>query len=151
MIMKRFMLIGMVLVFSLSVFGQETTPQKRERQAPDPKARQEQMLNKMTEELTLTTEQVSKIKVVMEKRQEAIDKERAAMRQSREEGVKAERVDQQARMEKMKAESDAYNNEIKALLTPEQAKKYDEMLEKQRERMQNRNGDSQRRRPNSQE
>ncbi len=131
--MKRVMLIGMSLLFSTGVFAQGEKSQRQTRQAPDPKERQEQMLNTMKEELALTDVQAGKIEAIMERRRDEAKKEFEATKEERMERMEALREERRLKMEAMKEKNEAYNQEIKALLSEEQAEKYDQYLQKKRE------------------
>jgi Spy/CpxP family protein refolding chaperone len=112
-------------------------PQRDGRQAPDPEERQEKVINKMKEELTLTEDQTAKIKGIMEQHMEEVAKDRETIKNKRAEEGDAVKENRKAEMEVLREKQKAYNEKIKEVLTPEQAEKYDLLLQKQKERMKN--------------
>lgn len=88
------------LFVGATTFAQERKMERREMSS-------ENKVEKLTKELDLTTEQQAKAKEIFAKKAET---------------KKAERAEA---MEVRKADNDAFDREFRAILTPEQAKKYD--------------------------
>ena len=86
--------------------------------------RQQDRLAKMTKELGLTADQQSNISVLMTARNEKMK------------GAKKNKDD-------MKAIFTDYNTQVKAVLTPDQVKKYDKMMEKEKAKHQEKQQDKQ--------
>ena len=79
----------------------------------------EQMMERYTEQLSLTDEQKPKVKVVLE---DSTKKRRELFRDSA--------LDQQQKREKFQGVMEAQNKKMKEILTADQYKKYQEMNEK---------------------
>ncbi len=92
-------------------------------------ARQAQELDTLTKVLSLTDEQVEKVKALQEKQQKAFEENRASM---------SENTDRDAMREKMEAMRKQYDTDLKALLTDEQAEKYEAYQTKRKEEMKKR-------------
>ena len=97
--MKKLVLM-IALVVGATTFAQERKMERRDMSS-------ENKVEKLTKELDLTTEQQAKAKEILAKKAET---------------KKAERAEA---MEVRKADNDAFDREFRAILTPEQAKKYD--------------------------
>lgn len=97
--MKKLVLM-IALFVGATTFAQERKMERREMSS-------ENKVEKLTKELDLTTEQQAKAKEIFAKKAET---------------KKAERAEA---MEVRKADNDAFDREFRAILTPEQAKKYD--------------------------
>lgn len=97
--MKKLVLM-IALVVGATTFAQERKIERGEMSS-------ENKVEKLTKELDLTTEQQAKAKEIFAKKAETKKAERAEAMQVR------------------KADNDAFDKEFRAILTPEQAKKYD--------------------------
>jgi Spy/CpxP family protein refolding chaperone len=108
-------LVSMVLVSSLPALAQEEP-----RKGVDPELRKEKMMEKLTTELELTTEQQADVSRVLDeshaKRQELRDKSKEERKVAKEEHMMS----------------------MKEVLTEEQFKKYKEMAKKRKEQMHSR-------------
>lgn len=103
--MKKLVLM-IAMVVGTTAFAQERKMEKRAISSED-------RVEKLTKELDLTEEQQEQIKVLYEKKREARQKEKAE------------------RMEIKRIKSQEFDDELKSILTPEQAEK----LEAKREKM----------------
>jgi len=125
--------IGIAILFSTLVLAQEqqqppqpTPPQQQAQPQPPPPQRMsvENRVKILKDSLNLTDEQVTNITKILEDQREEMTTARNENRDNRE-------AMQTARQEIMKKTDE----KIKALLTEEQAKQYDEMLKARRARM----------------
>ena len=112
------MALGGLVVCSTLVSAQDAT------NAPDKKGGKrgmspDQMMEKYTEQLSLTDEQKPKVKAVLE---DSGKKRREIFRDSA--------LDQQQKKEKFQGTMEAQNKKMKEILTADQYKKYQEMNEK---------------------
>ncbi len=121
--MKRIQLLLVFLVASIGISlaqpgerGQRMSPEERE--------------NKMVEALALDEAQQAKLKAINENYRESFTELRKEMQ--------AAADNREELREKMKTNMDKRNQEIRALLTPEQVKKFDEMQKQREDRMKNR-------------
>ncbi len=118
--MKRIQLLLFFLVASIGISlaqpgerGQRMSPEERE--------------NKMVEALALDEAQQAKLKAINENYRESFTELRKEMQ--------AAADNREELREKMKTNMDKRNQEIRALLTPEQVKKFDEMQKQRENRM----------------
>lgn len=121
--MKRIQLLLVFLVASIGISlaqpgerGQRMSPEERE--------------NKMVEALALDEAQQAKLKAINENYRESFTELRKEMQ--------AAADNREELREKMKTNMDKRNQEIRALLTPEQVKKFDEMQKQREDRMEKR-------------
>ena len=136
--MKKFLL---VLVLFLSVFSfaqaQRDTSQRPSKsesgeQRPrrmDPAERIERETNMLKEKLTLSDDQVAKVKEIYTK---SMEKRRQEFMAARESG---QQMDREAMRKKMKEEMDQENNAVKAILTDAQKVKFDAYIQEREQRM----------------
>ncbi|MFA7445933.1 MAG: hypothetical protein WCY89_08300 [Flavobacteriaceae bacterium] len=118
--MKKLVMM-MALVVGVTAFAQDKKADKRERFSA------EERVEKMAKELDLNQEQKQKLTALFEKQKEEAQKKRAA--------IKAERAE---RREALSSRSEAFDKEVKSILTPEQAKKWEA---KKQERMKHKRED----------
>lgn len=138
MTMKKILLIT---VLFLSVFtlaqAQRNTGQRPSKGGEgggpgrmDPAERVERQTQRLNEALTLSADQMAKVKAIYTKNAEenrkAFEKARAG-----------EQVDREKMHEQMKASLTKQDSEIKALLTPEQKIKFEKFVKEREERMKN--------------
>ncbi len=143
--------ILVLLVLTLGIFtiasAQRGTGERPSKARPergmrmDPKERIEKQTARMQEELELTDEQTADIKALMLENMEARQAEMEKRRAEMEEAQEQQKMDFEKMRAEMKAQRDAQNEQIKAMLTKEQAEKYDAMLKEQEERMKERMSD----------
>lgn len=123
--MKK-LIIAAVLMVGMTSFAQEKPAgekgHKMERMSPA--ERNEKHLKKMTSELNLTEKQQKEVGVILA--------EQAAKREAKHEERKKMSDAQRA---ERKAEMQANDAKIKAVLTPEQTKKWEELKAKKKEEM----------------
>ena len=122
--MKKFLVLFAVLVFSVGVNYAQPGGQ-RQRMSPEEREKM------MVDTLGLDASQQAKYHEISEKYRTKMQDMRQQMRDA----------DESARQEmfpKMRAMMDERNKEIRAILTPDQAKKFDEMQKQREERMKNR-------------
>lgn len=96
-----------------------------------PEERAERQTQRLTEALSLNPEQVAKVKAIVVKNGE---ENRKAFEKAREAGQEMEREKMRGQM---KASMEKQDNEIKALLTPEQKVKFEKHIKEREERMKN--------------
>lgn len=115
--MKKFKILSLLIICMGLLSSFSLNAQQRNKKDMDPKVRQENQLKRLTEELTLTTEQQAKISKMWTednaKRKELMD--------SRQNGQNEDFKKQ------MKELRDARSEKMKQILTPEQYTKYLEM------------------------
>ncbi len=137
--MKKFLFVLVVFLslFSLAQAQRDTSqrPSKSENgeQRPprmDPAERIERETNQLKEKLSLTDDQVAKVKDIYTKSMEKRSQEFEKARESGE-------MDREAMHKKMKEEMDQENNAIKAILTDAQKVKFDAYIKEREERMKN--------------
>jgi len=139
MTMKKILLIT---VLFLSVFSfaqaQRNTGQRPSKGGEgggpgrmDPAERVERQTQRLNEALTLSADQITKVKAVYTKNAE---EQKKAFEKARSAG---EKVDREKMHEQMKASMTKQDNEIKALLTPEQKVKFEKFIKEREERMKN--------------
>jgi Spy/CpxP family protein refolding chaperone len=112
------MVLGGLVAFGTLATAQDSSS------APEKKGRKgmlspEQQLQRLTEQLNLTDAQKPKVKAVLEE----VDKKRHELRNDTS-------LDRQQMREKMKAIHEDETKKMKAILTPDQFTKYQEMAEK---------------------
>ena len=95
----------------------------------DPAARLKRQLDQLTQTCSLTKDQVPKVETILKKYSD----QRSKMFQDMQNGG-----DRSAMRDKMTKMQDDQSKEIKAILTADQAKKYDAYLKEQQERRQQR-------------
>lgn len=133
--MKK-LLITALLVVGISAFAQDQTDAKPKRDRAGmeritPEQRNAAMVKRMTTQLELSTKQQEQLKVVLA--EQAVKRE--SMRAERKEGAEKPTPEQRTAMrEKMMAEQKVMQDKMKSILTPEQAKKWEEMKAKQQEK-----------------
>ena len=139
--MKRILLITVLFlsVFSLAQAQRNTgqRPSKSGEGGPgrmDPAERIERQTQRLTEALTLNADQITKVKAIYTKNAEEQHK---AFEKARSSG---EGFDREKMREQMKTSMTKQDNEIKALLTPEQKVKFEKFIKEREERMKNRQG-----------
>jgi len=121
--MKKFLIV--IAAFVLSIGVNYAQPQGRERMSPE---QREQM---MVDSLGLNKDQQTKYHAISEKYGQKFSDMRQQMRDA----------DDQARRDmfpKMREMMQERNKEVRAILNPEQQKKFDEMQQQRAERMRNR-------------
>ncbi len=117
--MKKLIMIATIFAMTSAVaFAQRA--QHKEMQSPEQRA--ERMTVKMTEELGLSEDQKQKIY--------QINLENAQKRQKQWEAMQ---VDREARKAEMQAQAKAQNDQIEALLTPEQKSRWEEVKKENRQ------------------
>ncbi|SMD42596.1 protein of unknown function [Aquiflexum balticum DSM 16537] len=116
--MKKLIMIAAIFMMTYAgAFAQRG--QQKEMQSPEQRA--EKMTAKMTEELGLSEDQKQKIY--------QINLENAKKRQEQRESMQAER---EAKRAEMQAQAKAQNDQIEAILTPEQKTKWEEVKKENR-------------------
>jgi len=140
--MKRILLITVLFlsVFSLAQ-AQRNTGQRPSKAGGgngpgmmDPAERVERQTQRLSEALSLDADQIAKVKAIYTKNGE---EQRKAFEKAKAEG---QEFDREKMREQMKASMAKQDNEIKALLTPEQKVKFEQYLKDREERMKNRQG-----------
>ncbi len=130
-------LIGCALFVLISIisFAQDADNKSRRGRGEG----REEQIEKWKTELNLSEEQVAKIQAANKKRKEQMDKLREERKSERKENI-----------EKVKNITDEFDRDMKAILTPEQYTKFDEMRndkrEQVKEKMKERRKDKKRRR-----
>ncbi len=117
--------LGVLLLFALGAVAQEQAPPSSQEQQPRGPMMQtpQERLDNLAKELNLTDEQKGKIRPILEEEHKQMQALRDDTSLSRED-----------RRTKMMAIRDKSNTDIKAVLNPDQQKKYEEMMEKMRGR-----------------
>ncbi len=105
-----------LLMFNTLSFAQESST-----------ARAEKNTQRLKEELQLSEDQVSKVQVANQKRMEQMQNIRAEGKGERKE-----------KMSKIKAIMDEYDKEMKAILTPDQYTKFEQIKDEQRDKLMDR-------------
>jgi Spy/CpxP family protein refolding chaperone len=115
-------LIGCALLLLVSVvsFAQDTEARGRKGRGEG----REAQIEKWKTELNLSDEQVAKIQAANKKRKEQMDKLKEERKGERKEN-----------MEKIKGISEEFDRDMKAILTPEQYTKFDEIRDDKREQI----------------
>src|SRR5690554_5209249 len=101
------LVLTIAMVVGVTAFAQERRMEKRAMPV-------ENKVKRLTQELDLTQEQQEKLKVLYEKKRETRQKERAE------------------RMDIKRSENQEFDNELRSILTPEQAKKFEMRREEMR-------------------
>ena len=109
------MVLGGLVACSTLATAQDATPKKKARFTP------EQQLERMTTQLNLTDEQKPKVKAVLEETSKKMQEIR-----------NAPDFDRSHMREKMQPVMEKQNEKMKAILTEDQFKKYQEMQQQQR-------------------
>jgi len=144
---KISLLMGLLLILSVMTYAQErgggqrpsrTQEQRRpgdrgDRPQMTPEQWQQRQTKQLVEELKLNKDQEAKVAAINKKYAEKQPFDRSKMRDASEE----ERTKMREEMRKVQAEKD---KEIKAILTPDQVKLYDEMQKKREEMRRNGQG-----------
>lgn len=139
--------MGLLLILSVVTFAQErgggqrpskSTEQGRpgsrgDRPQMTPEQMQQRQTQRLVEELKLTKDQEAKVTAINKKYNEKNPVDWSKMRDASDE----ERAQMRETMMKVQADKD---KEIKAILTPEQVKLYDDMLKKREEMRRNGQG-----------
>ncbi len=122
--MKKILLLGLVLLLSLSVNAQQRGGGNAQQGGSrNPEELKEQRLERMIEQLGfIDKEQEAKFREYL-KEEEALEKDRRKYNRK-----------------ERKANSEEMEKKLKSILTPEQYEEYEEILKKQREMMQQRAG-----------
>lgn len=137
--MKKILLMTVLFlgVFSLAQ-AQRNTGQRPSKDGAgggpgrmDPAERVERQTQRLNEALTLSADQIAKVKAIYtknaEEQRKAFEKARAA----------GEQVDREKMREQMRTSMTKQDNEIKALLTAEQKEKFEKYVKEREERMKN--------------
>ncbi len=147
--MKKFFLITVLFlsIFSLAQ-AQRNTGQRPSRSGSsdsngrpammDPAERINRQTDRLKESLSLSADQVAKVKAIYTKNEEA---RRQAFEKARSASSNAE-VDRDKMREQMRAAMTKQDEEIKAVLTAEQKVKYEQVIKEREERMKNRSNGS---------
>lgn len=117
--MKKLLIIAMMFSLSFAAFAQRG----QQREMPTPEKMAEMMTNRMAENLELSEDQKKKIY--------EIHLENAKKRQVERD---ARRTEMESKRQEMTAQRQKQNDQIEAVLTPEQKAKYAEMKANARER-----------------
>jgi periplasmic protein CpxP/Spy len=135
--MKRIILSALLVVFCHLVifqaaFSQANANNKNKNRTPEQKA--DAHLKKMTQDLSLTSEQVPKVKAIVLDKIQKMDALKTKY---------ANTTDKKAMHQEMKKIRDQKDTELKAVLTPEQYTKHVQMREEEKKkRMQNKENDN---------
>ena len=135
--MKK-LFMAVLLCVGFSIYAQETTttPKKKgNKEVKLPAKSEEARLSKMTTELSLNTKQQEQIKPILAEQTVKMEEMKAKQKANKEAGVELSDADKKAMRIKMKEEKEATDAKFKAILTPEQFTKYQEIQEEQREKM----------------
>lgn len=142
--MKKLLVIVVLFLGFITVAeaqrGTGERPSKTENGQRPPRMNPEERIanqtNRLKEQLSLTDEQTTKVKALLT---ENMEKQRAEFEKRREEMQKAREEGRQMDREKMRAEMqtrmDSQDKQIEALLTPEQKKKYQDVIKERNERL----------------
>ncbi len=135
MFVKSLIGCALFVLISIASFAQDADNKSRKVRGEG----REEQIEKWKTELNLSEEQVAKIQAANKKRKEQMNKLREERKSERKENI-----------EKVKNITDEFDREMKAILTPEQYTKFDEIREDKREqvkeKMKERRKDKKRRR-----
>lgn len=132
--MKKLVLAALL---SIGMVGFAQNRSDKEKMTPE--QRNEKRLEKMTSELNLTTDQQKQVGDLFASQSAEMEKMKADRKKNRSsKPTAAERDAMKKQMEARNAENDA---KMKAILTPDQNKKYLANQEKQKQKMHDRKGD----------
>ncbi|WP_396170871.1 hypothetical protein [Flavobacterium sp.] len=138
--MKKLM-IAVLLLVGVSNYSQEANAPKNKKdkgskEMKSPEQRNEAMLAKMTSELSLDAKQQAQIKPIIADQSAKMDAMRAQMKANKENNVELSDADKKAMRKTRIADKEATDNQIKAILTPDQFVKYQAMQEAGKAKMQ---------------
>lgn len=120
MFVKSLIGCALFLLASIASFAQDAEVKGRKGRGEE----REVQIEKWKTELNLSDEQVTKIQAANKKRKEQMDKLREEKKGERKENI-----------EKVKGISEEFDKEMKAILTPEQYAKFDQMRDDKREQV----------------
>jgi Spy/CpxP family protein refolding chaperone len=128
------MAAAMAIVVGLALSGASLKAQGGPSQNGEARGHRQQMspdqqLDRLTKALSLTDDQKTQIRPILQDREEKMQSIRSDTSLSRED-----------RMAKMRSTFEESNNKIRAVLTDTQKQKFDQMQQRRREHMQNRGG-----------
>jgi len=134
-------LIAVLLFVGVSIYSQEANAPKNKKdkgskEMKSPEQRNEAMLAKMTTELNLDAKQQAQIKPIIAEQNVKMEAMRAQMKANKEGGVVPSDADKKAMRKTRMADKEATDNQIKAILTPDQFVKYQAMQEAGKAKMQ---------------
>lgn len=141
--MKKLIIVALLLV-GVSNFAQEAnTPRnksgKGSKEMKSPEQRTENMLAKMTTELSLDAKQQAQIKPIIAEQNVKMEAMRAQQRANKESGLMPSDADKKAMRQKRLEDKEATDAKIKALLTADQFVKYQAMQDAEKEKMKEQN------------
>ncbi|MBT1710811.1 hypothetical protein KK062_21395 [Fulvivirgaceae bacterium PWU5] len=119
-VMKISMLLAVLIAGS---FGQQATAQTAERTSLTAEERAQKWTDWMKKELTLTAEQEPRVHAINVKYADQMD------------GIKAEEGDRRSKFKEVRETNKAKDEELKAVLTPEQFTKYTEKKQERQQKM----------------
>ncbi len=134
-------MIAVLLLVGVSNYSQEANAPKNKKdkgskEMKSPEQRNEAMLAKMTSELSLDAKQQAQIKPIIADQSAKMDAMRAQMKANKENNVELSDADKKAMRKTRIADKEATDNQIKAILTPDQFVKYQAMQEAGKAKMQ---------------
>lgn len=131
--MKK-LIIAALLVVSISTFAQDKKerPQRADMEKMTPEQRNERRVERMTKELNLDATQQEKLKQLYAEEAQAREAQKGNAKDKKDQG-----------RDNMEAQRKATEEKMKAILTPEQLKKWKSNQDQMRQRMQQRMGDRQ--------
>jgi Spy/CpxP family protein refolding chaperone len=120
MFVKSLIGCALFVLISMTSFAQDADNKNRRARGEG----REEQIEKWKTELNLSEEQVAKIQAANKKRKEQMDKLREERKSERKENI-----------EKVKSINDEFDKDMKAILTPEQYTKFDEIRDDKREQV----------------
>ena len=135
--MKKVFLVAL-LVVSLTTFAQEerkTGSKRAEMEKMSPEQRGELRLKRVSAMLNLTEKQQKEIGPILAEQQQKREKAVADFKATKEKGTKPSAEERAARAKQREDDQKAMTDKLQKILTPEQMKKWEDMKERNKERM----------------
>lgn len=140
--MKKVFLVAL-LVVSLTTFAQEerkTGSKRAEMEKMTPEQRGELRLKRVSAMLNLNEKQQKEIAPILAEQQQKREKAVADFKATKEKGTKPTAEERAARAKQREDDQKAMTDKLQKILTPEQMKKWEDMKERNKERMMEKKG-----------
>ncbi|MBL0014228.1 MAG: hypothetical protein IPP30_11185 [Flavobacterium sp.] len=135
--MKK-VIVVVLLIVSFTTFAQEerkTGSKRAEMEKMSPEQRGELRLKRVSAMLNLTEKQQKEIAPILAEQQQKREKAVADFKATKEKGTKPSAEERAARAKQREDDQKAMTDKLQKILTPEQMKKWEDMKERNKERM----------------
>ena len=140
--MKK-VIVVVLLIVSFTTFAQEerkTGSKRAEMEKMSPEQRGELRLKRVSAMLNLTEKQQKEIAPILAEQQQKREKAVADFKATKEKGTKPSAEERAARAKQREDDQKAMTDKLQKILTPEQMKKWEDMKERNKERMMEKKG-----------